>query len=150
HRLTVIGEGGESKRLQEDSAQEIADGTVVMTGRLSKHELVQALRQSDVFVLVSDFEGLPISLLEAMAQGVVPVVSDQPCGIPDLITDGATGFRSPVGDIQAFAMNIGKLAADRELLFHMSRMAHSHILNGFRDIAMVESYERMLREVWSE
>ena len=43
----------------------------MVTGRRSKHEIVQALRQSDVFVLVSDFEGLPISLLEAMAQGVV-------------------------------------------------------------------------------
>src|SRR5262249_13135334 len=64
HLLTVIGEGKESERLQQDWAQEIADGTVVMTGRLLKHEIVQALRQSDVFVLVSDFEGLPLSLLE--------------------------------------------------------------------------------------
>src|SRR5262249_1708755 len=150
HLLTVIGEGKESERLQQDWAQEIADGTVVMTGRLLKHEIVQALRQSDVFVLVSDFEGLPLSLLEAMAQGVPAVVSDQTCGIPDLVTDGETGFRSPTGDIQAFAMNIEKLAADRELLVRMSRMAHSRILNGFRDVGMVQSYERMLREVWSE
>ena len=61
-----------------------------------------ALRASDVFVLPSYFEGLPIGILEAMASGVV-VVASPVGGVPDLLTAGVDGRLVAAGDIQGLA-----------------------------------------------
>ena len=58
-----------------------------------------------------DFEGLPLSLLEAMGEGVVPVVSDLESGVREVVTE-TTGVRVPVGDVAAAAAAIAGLARD--------------------------------------
>jgi hypothetical protein len=70
----------------------------------------------DVFVQVSDFEGTSVSMLEAMAHGVVPVVTAASSGIADVIHHEENGFVAPVGDMKALAEHIRRLADDRALL----------------------------------
>ena len=61
-------------------------------GHVPNHQIGELLRSQDVFVLLSDYEGLPLSLLEAMGEGVVPVVSDLESGMREVVTVG-TGIR---------------------------------------------------------
>jgi len=151
YRLTVIGEGSDLQTLKTAWTDEIKTDKVIMLGRLSRREMLTVLEQNNVFVLVSDFEGMPISLLEAMAHGCVPVVSDLASGIPDLVIDGVTGFRVPVGDVERFASYIERLYNDRSLMERMATAAHEHLSNnGFRDIDMGEKYREIIVEVWGE
>ncbi len=151
YRLTVIGEGSEESTLREAWQTQLRDGSVVMTGRLSRQDMLAELERHEVFLLVSDFEGMPISLLEAMARGLVPVVSDIPAGIPELVLPGQTGFIARVGNIKQFAGHLATLRKDPALLRRLSDAARLHIRNnGFTAESMAASYLDLLEEVWSE
>jgi hypothetical protein len=73
---------------------------------------------------VSDFEGTSVSMLEAMAHGVVPVVTAASSGIAGVIQHGENGFVVPVGDMAAMAREVKRLAMDRSLLASASRASH--------------------------
>lgn len=98
-------------------------------GEVANAEVRGLLRAHDVLVLLSDYEGLPLSLLEAMGEGVVPVVSDLESGLRDVVTE-ETGIRVKVGDIQAAADAIAVLARDSSRLAALSaagsRLAREH------------------------
>lgn len=68
---------------------------------------------ADIFALTSRHEGLPISLLEAMALGVPPVTTSVG-GIPEVVTDGVDGVLLPPGDPSRFAATFERLAGDRD------------------------------------
>ena len=70
------------------------------------------LEQADVYCMPSFAEGLPISIMEALAVGV-PVVCTSIAGIPELVVDGVTGCCVPAGSVTDFAAAIERLAHDR-------------------------------------
>ena len=80
----------------------------------------------DVFVLPTKFEGSPVSLLEAMSAGLVPVVSRIPGGITDIVNRDI-GFIIDVDDNKGFSNAISQLYSDRQLLNKMSRNAREKI-----------------------
>ena len=69
---------------------------------------------TDVFVMASFAEGVPVVLMEAMASGV-PVVATQIAGVPELVEDGISGFLVPPGDAQSLAERIVPLLGDPAL-----------------------------------
>jgi glycosyltransferase involved in cell wall biosynthesis len=95
----------------------------------------------DVLVLPCRHEGLPVALLEAMAAGVVPVISDLASGIRDVVDPGVNGFRPPPEDPAAFAAAIATLAADRERLEAMGRAARATVVARFDASRTVEGYQ---------
>ncbi|HEX6124051.1 MAG TPA: glycosyltransferase family 4 protein [Pyrinomonadaceae bacterium] len=74
-------------------------------GVVSGDEKVRALTKGDIFLMPSKFEGLPLSLLEAMAAGCIPVVSSRGA-IPSVVEDGHNGFLVEPGDLTQI---VGKL-----------------------------------------
>jgi glycosyltransferase involved in cell wall biosynthesis len=87
--------------------------------------------EHDVLVLPSRAEGLPIALLEAMAAGVVPVVSDLPSGIPEVVEPGVNGYRPGPGDVAGFAAAIAELARDRDRVESLSAAARRTVVERF-------------------
>jgi glycosyltransferase involved in cell wall biosynthesis len=151
YQLTVIGEGSEYGALQEAWRDEITAGAVTMTGRLRHDAVIDVFLENDVFLLVSEFEGMPLSLLEAMGQRCVPVVTDIPCGIPELIHEGVTGYRVGVGKISDFIERIDRLQKNPELQSQMSAAAFEHVYTGgFRSKDMAASYATVIQDVWRE
>ncbi|PYS69773.1 MAG: hypothetical protein DMF69_15865 [Acidobacteria bacterium] len=97
-------------------ADQIESGRVVIHGWLGSTEVLRVLRKSEIFILASEYEGFCISLIEAMANGCAPVVTDIRSGNKQLVKDGENGFIVPVGDIDAFVDRIKLLDSDRESL----------------------------------
>lgn len=118
--LTIIGDGPERHQL-EQSIRSIpgASTRVRFLGLLPNREALQVLSRQDVLLLLSEVEGQPIAMLEAMALGVVPVVSDL-AGLREIIVAGENGFLVPVGATTDFASKIEHLARSTELRCKMA------------------------------
>jgi glycosyltransferase involved in cell wall biosynthesis len=116
---------------------------VVITGALPNSQIPSLLREHDVFILLSDYEGLPLSLLEAMGAGVVPIVSDLESGIRDVVAESC-GIRVPVGDVSAAAEALRRLAKDPAELFRQGQAAMDLARNRFSAERMAQSYLNLL------
>jgi glycosyltransferase involved in cell wall biosynthesis len=148
--LTVAGAGTELEEFLENTRPVILSRHFRYLGPLSSEEVFEQMKMSDVFVLPSSYEGLPVSLLEAMAYGCVPVVSAIRSGVPEVISDGENGFIVPIGDIGAFCDRIRMLAEDEELLLRMRSRAHQTIRERYSLQRMVDSYIEVFESVISK
>lgn len=137
--VDVIGDGPDLPLLQAEIARSSVGEMVKTLGALPHEEVMEKLTAYDVLLMPSHFEGQPIVLLEAMARGVVPVVS---CleGITDrVVSHGHTGFLIPVGQESAFAEAICALD-DREELEKLSVRCWETAAESFGCGAMAEKY----------
>ena len=100
----------------------------------TKREFLNSL---DVFVMPTYFEGLPMSLLETMSYGVVPVVT-KVGSIPTVVKDGENGLFVKVKDMESICEALKKLDEDRALLAKMSLEARKTIQENFSATKYVE------------
>lgn len=145
-RWTIVGDGPERDALRVAWP---ASDRVYHAGSVAKDAIVRIAASHDLFVLPTRAEGLPLVVLEAMAAGLVPIVSDLPSGIPELVLPGDTGFRPAIGDIAAFADAIARLAADPPLLERMSAASRSLIVRGFDIRDCARAYHELFAR-WEE
>ena len=113
--LWVVGE-----RLPSDHGEDMepyfaASGLGSRLRRLGyRRDVASVLAASDIFVLPSHFEGLPMSVIEAMLCGL-PVVATDIRGPREQVVDGQTGFLVPPGRVTELAAALGRLTVDAEL-----------------------------------
>ena len=114
YRLRIFGRGrhlGELERLA--TALGINNAVVFEGFQVAVHQMIVG---SDIFVLTSDFEGMPNALMEAMAMGFPVVSTDCPCGAPRmLIRDMENGILTKVGDVDDLARALNLLIEDSAL-----------------------------------
>lgn len=96
--------------------------SITFTGWLEGEDLLSAYRNSDIFCLPSHSEGLPVSILQAMSQGIA-VITTPVGGIPEVIQNGFNGIITPVGDEIALSDAIVNLFIDTELRFKIGNNA---------------------------
>jgi glycosyltransferase involved in cell wall biosynthesis len=121
----IVGDGEELAPLQHAMQRWFPTARVRFHGRLP-HEVVDGMwSAADVFVQTSDFEGTSVSMLEAMAHGVVPVVTAASSGVAGVIEHARNGYVVTVGDMGAMAHVIATLAKDQQLLAAAGRAAHA-------------------------
>lgn len=110
--LTLVGDGPEKERLVKIFENhkginfQVPNNTTALTQLINEH---------DIFLLPSYLDGMPVSLMETMSCGLVPVISDFNEGIQQIITPDL-GYVLPKGDVAAFANAIGELNNNRSLL----------------------------------
>ena len=124
--LLVIGDG-ETRSLLEQMAAEAELGEAVkFLGFRTQDEVRAALATADFLVLPSFAEGVPVTLMEAMASGV-PVIASRIAGIPELVEDGVSGFLIPPGDVRSLADRIGLLLEDADLRSRMGEAGRAKV-----------------------
>ncbi len=94
--------------------------TIKLLGTKNRQEVAALMRQADVFVFPSFFEGLAQVQIEALATGL-PLIATHEAGAADLIQDGSTGFLIHAGDVDELAGRIQKLAQDPSLRQQMQQ-----------------------------
>lgn len=118
-KLVYYGFGELKEGLIERSKELGIDHQVLACGKVA--DIEQKLASSAVYVLSSDYEGMPNALLEAMAVGVPAVSTDCPCGGPRMVIESeAQGLLVPVGDVDKMADALRRLLADEALRKKMS------------------------------
>jgi glycosyltransferase involved in cell wall biosynthesis len=142
-QLTVAGQGPDEDKLRDRFEAANLGNYVQMIGRLPAQEVRQVLRSSDVFLLTSDFEGLPISLLEAMAAGCVPVAYDIDSGVRDAVDPGVNGILIPHGETSHMARALAMLAVDRDRLVEMSAASVERHAEYFSVETMAANYNQL-------
>ena len=129
--LCIAGEGGDQAALMAASLQAGLGDRIRLLGSVFGAEKWRLWLDSDVFVFPTYHrEGLPYSLLEAMAAGCVPVTTSV-AAIPDVMRDGEHGLFVPSNDASALAMAVAALDDDRAGLFRMSGAARQRALEHY-------------------
>jgi len=118
-RLT-IGGNGEVQKLQDLIKSLSVDDCVTYAGWVDGKLKAELLAAADVYILPSYNEGLPVSILEAMAYGL-PVISTPIGGIPEVVKEGVNGFLVEPGNTQQIADRIGKMINSPELAAEMGK-----------------------------
>jgi len=141
----IVGDGEEMPNFKAILNKEIESGKVVLRGWLESGEVLKAMRDSEVFVLTSAYEGFCIALVEAMANGCCPIVTDIRSGNGELIESGANGYLIEIGDTEAFAERLKSLSENRAELLELRRRAWKKGKE-YGVAKMVENYENCFRQ----
>jgi glycosyltransferase involved in cell wall biosynthesis len=101
----------------------------------------------DAYLMTSDFEGLPIALLEAMASGLTPVTTDAG-GIPEVIEHGTSGFVVPRGDVPAIRQALTRvLDAEPGQRSAWGDAARQRVVQRFSTARMMRQIEQVYVDV---
>jgi colanic acid/amylovoran biosynthesis glycosyltransferase len=143
---TVIGDGNSRRFLEQEVDSAGMGHAINFSGLQTPGNVQNILANCQAIVLMSDFEGLPVALLEAMAMGVVPVVRDISSGIPELIQHNQTGIL--VGDDPNEAASaILRLANDSTLWQRCSEGARELVIRKYSSEQSYNQWQEFLAEL---
>lgn len=145
-RLVVIGEGPLKSILEELIQKLNISDRVLFMGSLSQKQVFACLKQADVFILNSSYEGLPHVVLEAMTAGT-PVIATNAGGTNEVVEDYKTGLLIPVGDELALKAAIDKIFNQPDLTQILVSNAREYIKSRFSNFNMVSQVETVLSHV---
>jgi glycosyltransferase involved in cell wall biosynthesis len=142
-RAQIIGDG-ELRAVMRFSIEDMGlRSEVELVGKLPATQVLERLREADIFVLSSHDEGISNAVLEAMAVGL-PIVTTAAGGMAEAVRDGIDGFVVPIRDIQALADGINRLLVDPKLRQQMGHAARTHVEAEFS----LERQARVFEEIY--
>ena len=148
-KLDIFGKGNQEESLLKEIEEKGLADNISLKGWTQN--AVQELCQYDLYLMTSNYEGMPNALMEAMAVGLPCISTDCETGPADLIEDGVNGYLVPVGDALALAnriKNVIKMSKeDRE---KMGCLARQNMQENYNNQAIAskweELFERLIRE----
>ncbi|MBY8976390.1 glycosyltransferase [Rhodobacteraceae bacterium NNCM2] len=151
-QLDLVGDGELRGEIENQVADLGLGDRIHLHGAIQNAEVNRLLKSAHVFALHSvtaengDKEGIPVSIMEAMATGL-PVVSTLHSGIPELVEDGASGLLTPERDVAQCAAALEKLADDPALGVAMGRRGREIIEQKFNRARQAEAFLSVIRSV---
>lgn len=141
--VLIIGEGDERMQLEELIYDIGVESYVKLLG--IRHDVMELMKDSDIFVMPSRYEGLSIAMIEAMACGLPIVASDAP-GLNSYIRHMENGLLFPVEDYNALAQCILRLVNDEDMRFRLSCGARESFETEFDMRRNVKSLDILFRK----
>jgi len=129
-RCTIAGDGPERAALERLIAMLQLQEEVTLAGHIPRAHLPNLYSRADVVVLTSHSEGIPVTLMEAMAMECV-VIAPAITGIPELVLHGKTGFLYQPGSMEDLLIQLRTVLHGGRLLNKMKRAAREHVLRNF-------------------
>lgn len=145
----IVGQGRQLRELKGAMAEVDHGGRVHFLGKVSPAGMDTIWRNRDVFIQCSDFEGTSNSMLESMAWGTIPVVTQTESGLAGIVEHGVNGFVVPVGDMEAMVEVLCSLTGAAARLGTLGRAAHD-TAKAFSIAAYAERFVALLDETLSE
>lgn len=119
-RLLLVGHGPERAAVEAAIEHHALGDRITLAGELAPDAVRARLREADIFCLPSFSEGLPVSIMEAMAAGV-PVVTTWIAGIPELAENGVTALTVPPARADTLADALRSLIDDPDLCLRLAK-----------------------------
>lgn len=143
-RLLLVGEGPERQALENQIKKDGLEDLVILAGW--KADVIPYLASSDLFVLPSLIEGLPLTIIEAMAAGC-PIVATAVGGTPEIITDNETGLLVESGNAVEISKAMNLILNDPILAKRLGRSAQETALRNSRIEDMARAYQNLYMEL---
>jgi glycosyltransferase involved in cell wall biosynthesis len=141
--LLLVGDGPLREKLKQTAIELCIDDHIVILGK--RNDIPQILHASDIFVLSSTREGLPLALVEAQACGL-PAVSTRVGGVDEVVLHKKTGLLVPAGDTQAFANAVIKLLEQPETARAMGVAGKERMLRCFDAESCIGAYRTIYEQ----
>jgi glycosyltransferase involved in cell wall biosynthesis len=143
-RLLLAGDGDQRSAIKQTIRERGLDQTVTLAG--TRKDIADLLSASDVFLLSSISEGIPLTVIEAMAARR-PVVSTAVGGLPEIIEHGVSGMLAPSGDASSLAASLVQLYQNADLRNQMAEVAAGRAQEKFSLQGMLNSYRDVYYDV---
>jgi colanic acid/amylovoran biosynthesis glycosyltransferase len=137
--LTIVGDGPERSWLVEMIKRNELSGYIELRPAIPYSEVASLFKQFDVFLLPSAFEGLPLSLLESMARGIVPVITRLPSGCDEVVR-ASNGILVEAENTNGYAEAIELLSRNRDRLEELSEGARRTITEHYSSRTMAQQW----------
>lgn len=142
-KLILLGDGPERSGVERSVHEHGLQDEVLFLGN---HQAIEhILPMGDLFLLPSESESFGLAALEAMACGL-PVIGSRAGGLPELVSQGESGYLSEIGDVDDMAANALRILADRDSHEGFCRRARLRA-EQFSIEAIVPHYEKIYRSV---
>ena len=141
-RCLLVGDGMSRPRVETLARERHLTGVIEFLGSREPQDVQALLQRADVFVLPSLWEGMPVTVMEAMASGC-PVVGTNVPGIRELVVDGVTGYLAPPKSPEALAGRLEQLLEDPVLRTRMGEAGRLRIIKEFSLEQMVRRHEEV-------
>lgn len=148
-QLTVVGDGSARSAIEAEAQRLGLTDMIDFVGYKTQDEVAALLPLSDMLVLPSFAEGVPVVLMEAMASGK-PVIASRVAGVQELVEDGVNGFTVPSGDSIALAERIEQLFADPVARERMGQAGRQTVEQNFNVDVEARSLAQLLAAVQQE
>lgn len=126
YELNIAGNGTYYNKLEKYIQEQHLTAKVKLHGALSYDAMKDFWKRNDIFINLSDIEGMPVSLLEAMSWGVVPIAT-RTSGIQATIENGVNGYICDREDVDGIFAKIQMLYKDKCMLDNMSEMCRKKV-----------------------
>lgn len=144
-KLFIYGEGSLRNELQNIIYEKGLSNNIKLCGNIN--DIPGVLRRAEIFVLSSDYEGMPNALMEALAVGVPSISTDCPCGGPrTLINDKESGVLVATGSYTDLSSSIINLLQDKKLQDKYSKESKKNA-NQYKSINVLNSWKEYLERL---
>ncbi|MDP3731634.1 MAG: glycosyltransferase family 4 protein, partial [Candidatus Omnitrophota bacterium] len=143
-RFLLVGDGVLRKNTEKLIHKFNLEKQIILTGW--RRDIPRILSAIDVFVLTSLWEGLPISVIEAMASSK-PVITTHTGGVAEIITEGKSGLLSSSGDMNKMSEKLVVLLKDKNLRLQMGQNARSSLDFNFTLTNMIKENENLYEDL---
>ncbi|HMF56057.1 MAG TPA: N-acetyl-alpha-D-glucosaminyl L-malate synthase BshA [Pyrinomonadaceae bacterium] len=146
-RLVMVGDGSERVNAEHRARCLNIYDNCVFVGK--QPNIAEYLSAADVLLLPSEQESFGLAALEAMACEV-PVIASRVGGLPEVVTDGETGYLSEVGDVEKMGEDAARLLADEDLRREMGARARESAVSRYNTDIIIPQYIKFYERILSQ